>query len=148
VTIRPEPDEAAQLLAAQLDDLARYRHVVEAQRAVLRMGDAGLLETFGAEAQGIISGISAREVRLLAIRAAAQPDTHPHPATIAELQEKVTRAKAAASAEALALAYHMESEKRGVARAIRETTAELEQSLSGYSRRTEPGTPVLFDRTG
>lgn len=144
MTIRPESDEAARLLAAQLDALARYRHIVEAQRAVLRMGDAGLLETFASEAEGIIADISAREVRLLAIRAAAQP----LPATIADLQARVARAKVAASAEALALAYHMESEKAGVAAALRQTNAELGEMLSGYSRRSDPGSPALFDRTG
>ncbi len=148
MTFGSNPDQAAKLLAAQLDDLARYRHIVEAQRAVLRMGDAGLLETFAKEAEGIISGISARETQLVAIRAAAQPGAGVQLLSITALQDQVLRAKAAASAEALALASHMEGEKRGVAKAIRQTTAELEALLSGYSRRTEPGSPVLFDRTG
>jgi hypothetical protein len=103
---QPSGDDAAALLAAQIADLARYRHIVEAQRAVLRMEDAGLLEIFTAEAEGIFADISAREVQLLSIRAAVQsgpaalrPDQRAV-SLFAELERE--RALAAAAAQNLA----------------------------------------------
>lgn len=143
-----DPREAADLLAAQIADLARYRHVVEAQRAVLRMGEAGLLEIFAAEAEGIISDLSAREVQLLAIRAAAQSDPHPPSPSLTALRAQVEAERIDASAAALELARQMEDEARSVARRLEETSRELEHLLGGYARRTDGGGPVLLDRTG
>lgn len=142
----PRPD-AAQLLAAQLADLVRYRHVVEAQRAVLRMGDAGLLDVFSREAEGIADGISNREAQLLAVRAAAQP-APTAPDSLGPLYVEVERGRLQAIAAANALAHDMQQEISGVSQALRETTEELDRLVSGYARRGEPGSPVLLDRTG
>ncbi|MEO5800787.1 MAG: hypothetical protein ABIZ70_01770 [Gemmatimonadales bacterium] len=143
-----DPTEMATLLAAQIADLARYRHVVEAQHSVLRMGEAGMLEVFAAEADGIISDLSAREVRLLAIRAAAQSDLIPHAPSLAALRAQVETERAGAGAAAAELARQMEIEARSVAKQLEDTHKALDQLLSGYSQRKDDGGPVLLDRTG
>jgi hypothetical protein len=145
-----ETERAAALLAAQLDDLARYRHVVEAQRAVLRMGDAGLLDVFASEAEGIVADISAREVQLLAVRAAAQADAHPHAAghPIADLHAKVERERARAAAAARDLASQMEGEALAIARQIADIGQQLGRSHDAYRGQGDAGGPLMIDRTG
>jgi hypothetical protein len=150
MTAGPDADRAAELLAAQLDDLARYRHIVEAQRAVLRMGDAGLLEVFANEAQGIVADISSREVQLLAIRAAAQGDGDPRPLAhpISDLHTRVERERAMASAAARDLASQMESEATAITRQIGEISRQLDPGNARYRAPSEPGGPLRVDRTG
>jgi hypothetical protein len=145
-----DPERAAALLAAQLDDLARYRHVVEAQRAVLKMGDAGLLDVFASEAEGIVADISAREVQLLAVRAAAQADAHRHPAghPIADLHAKVERERARAAAAARDLASQMEGEAVAIARQIADIGQQLGRTHDAYRGHGEAGSPLMIDRTG
>ena len=141
---------AATLLAAQLDDLARYRHIVEAQRAVLRMGDAGLLEVFAHEADGIVADISARELQLLAIRAAAQsgpphpPEGHP----VAELHARVERERALASAAARDLAAQMGQEAIAIAQEIGEISHQLDRAQGAYRGAGDANSPLIIDRTG
>lgn len=141
-------ENAARLLAGQLDDLARFRHIVEAQRAVLRMGAAGMLEVFSREADGIASDISARENHLLAVRAAAQPPVGEAGQRIAALDAQVAAARAAALADVSALSQDMERQASGIAQSIRSTTAELERLVNGYGRPIVEGRPFLVDRTG
>lgn len=147
VATGPSADRAAELLAAQLADLARYRHIVAAQKAVLRMGDAGLLESFASEAEGIVADISSREVQILAIRAAAQGDGEAratgHP--IADLHAKVERERSLASAAARDLASRMEHEASDIARQIMEIGRQLDPAPGGYRPSGEPGDPLLLD---
>lgn len=143
-----DASEMASLLAAQIADLARYRHVVEAQHAVLRMGEAGMLEVFAAEADGIVSDLSARENRLMAIRAAGQSDPIVHHPSLAALKAAMEAERAGAGAAAIELARVMEIEARSVAQQLEETHRALEQLHTGYSARKEDGGPVLLDRTG
>jgi hypothetical protein len=145
-----DTERAATLLAAQLDDLARYRHVVEAQRAVLRMGDAGLLDVFASEAEGIVADISAREVQLLAVRAAAQSEGTPQPVghPIADLHARVERERALAAAAARNLASQMEGEALAIARQIADIGQQLVRSQDAYRGHGEVGGPLMIDRTG
>lgn len=141
---------AAELLAAQLADLARYRHIVEAQRAVLRMGDAGLLEVFGQEADGIVADISAREVQLLAVRAAAQAEL-PHAASghpVAELHARVERERALASAAARDLAAQMGREAIAIAQEIGDVSQQLDRAQGAYRGAGDASSPLIIDRTG
>ena len=145
-----ESERAATLLAAQLDDLARYRHVVQAQRAVLRMGDAGLLEIFANEADGIVADISAREVQLLAVRAAVQAaPAHMaagHP--VAELHARVERERALASAAARDLAAQMGREAVSIAHEIAEVSGQIDRANGAYRGAGDSAAPVMIDRTG
>lgn len=150
LTTPTESERAAKLLAAQLDDLARFRHVVEAQRAVLRMGDAGLLEVFANEADGIVADISAREVQLLAVRAAVQSApahvTAGHP--VAELHTRVERERALASAAARDLATQMGKEAISIAHEIADITGQLDRASGAYRGAGDSAAPVMIDRTG
>ncbi|MBK9548866.1 MAG: hypothetical protein IPO52_07180 [Gemmatimonadetes bacterium] len=150
LTTPAESERAAQLLAAQLDDLARYRHVVQAQRAVLRMGDAGLLEIFSSEADGIVADISAREVQLLAVRAAVQAApphvTAGHP--VAELHARVERERALASAAARDLAAQMGREAVSIAHEIAEVSGQIDRANGAYRGAGDSAAPVMIDRTG
>jgi|CXWL01.1.fsa_nt_gi hypothetical protein len=145
-----ETATAATLLAAQLDDLARYRHVVEAQRAVLRMGDAGLLEVFAQEADGLVADISAREVQLLAVRAAAQPAVShgaaAHP--VAELHARVERERARAAAAARDLAALMGREAVAIAHEIADLSLQMDRAQGAYRGGGDGSSPLLIDRTG
>lgn len=146
----PDTARAAELLAAQLDDLARYRHVVEAQRAVLRMGDAGLLDVFGREADGLVADISAREVQLLAVRAAAQSTLPPgapgHP--VAELHARVERERSRAAAAARDLAAQMGREAVAIAQEIGDVTHQLDRAQGAYRGGGDASSPLMIDRTG
>jgi len=143
-------DEAAELLAAQIAALARYRHVVEAQRAVLRMEDAGLLEVFTAEADGIFADISAREVQLMSIRAACQtgaiavkPDHR-----LAELHVELDRERARAAAATQNLVGQVQGEAGRVATEIRSASEQLNALVRGYGRTWDHQAPSLIDRRG
>ncbi len=143
---REEAAEAERLLAAQLDDLVRYRQILEAQRAVLRLKDAGLLDAFSREADDLVADISARDVRLLAIRKAAALVERPdHRA----LRNRIETERFAADQSARLLADQIATETGRVARAIAETSHELDGVLHGYARRPESGpTDPLFERRG
>ncbi|HRP08305.1 MAG TPA: hypothetical protein PLL69_07445 [Gemmatimonadales bacterium] len=140
---------AEALLQQQLDDLIRFRDVVEAQRAVLRMADRALLERFAREAEELAATVAGREVRLLTIRRSIQQrDAGREPASIRTLAAQVDRARQTASAEASALARLMESEARELARELEATSRQLAQVLGGYSRQAAPGQPLLINRRG
>lgn len=138
---------AEALLRAQLDDLTRFRHVIEAQRAVMRMEDAGLLDTFSREAEGLAATVAAREVRLLAIRRAVQQkEGGREPAAISSLAAQVDRARTLASGEASTLARQMEGQAHHIARELEATSRQLGQVLGGYTRQAAPGQPLLINR--
>ncbi|HEX3928982.1 MAG TPA: hypothetical protein VHW65_13375 [Gemmatimonadales bacterium] len=148
---RPPAAEAADLLAGQLADLARYRQVIEAQRAVLRMEDAGLIEIFASEAAGIVADISAREVRLLAIRATAATMGQPEPESsrpLAELRAKVAREQAEAGAAALDLARTTERDSTRIAAQIRVASQQLGVLMRGYGNGPGAAPPSVIDRRG
>jgi hypothetical protein len=143
-------DEAATLLGAQIAALARFRHVVEAQRAVLRMEDAGLLEVFTAEADGIFADISAREVQLMSMRAAcqhanasAERDTRldEHPAAL-------DRERSRAATAAQHLVGQMQGEAGRVATEIKSASEQLDTLLRGYGRNWSSPTRSMIDRRG
>lgn len=143
-------DEAAALLAAQIADLARFRHVVEAQRAVLRMEDAGLLEVFTAEADGIFADISAREVQLMSVRAACQSggvaarrDTR-----LTQLHADLERERSRAAAAAQNLVGQMQGEAGRVAGEIKAASEQLDALVRGYGRNWSSPTASLIDRRG
>ncbi len=138
---------AQELLQAQLADLTRFRHVVEAQRAVLRMADAGLLDSFSREAEDLAATVAAREVRLLAIRRAIQrSDGGREPAVLQSLAGQVDRIRSLASSEASQLAAQMTGNAAAVARELEATSRQLGQVLGGYSRQSAPGEPLLVNR--
>lgn len=144
------PDEAAKLLATQIAALARYRHVVEAQRAVLRMEDAGLLEVFAAEANGIFADISAREVQLMSIRAAAQtggplaaPDHR-----LADLHAELDRERARAAAATQNLVGRMAGEAGRIATEIKSASEELDTLVRGYGKGWGTAAPQRIDLRG
>ncbi|HEY4100153.1 MAG TPA: hypothetical protein VGM20_04665 [Gemmatimonadales bacterium] len=147
---QPSADDAAALLAAQIADLARYRHIVEAQRAVLRMEDAGLLEIFTAEAEGVFADISAREVQLLSIRAAVQSDTAtPRPDQHAvSLFAELERERAMAAAAAQNLAEQMTGEAGRVTVEMKRASEQLNAIVRGYGSRWGAPGPTLIDRRG
>ncbi len=143
---RDEAAEAERLLAAQLDDLVRYRQILEAQRAVLRLKDAGLLDAFSREADDLVAGISARDVRLMAVRdAAAQLDRPDHRA----MRNRVESERLAADQSARLLADQITVDTGHIARAIVETSQELDGLLHGYNRHPGQG-PLdpVFERRG
>jgi hypothetical protein len=143
----PDTASAEELLRAQLEDLTRFRHVVEAQRAVLRMADAGLLDAFSREAEELAAGVASREVRLLAIRRAMQQgDDGREPAAVRSLAAQVDRARALAAAEANTLAAAMQGASAETARELEATSRQLGQVLGGYSRQVAPGQPLLINR--
>jgi hypothetical protein len=138
---------AEALLKAQLDDLTRFRDVIEAQRAVVRMENAGLLDSFSREAEDLAATVAAREVRLLAIRRAAQQHGDGRePAAVTSLAAQVDRARALASGEASELARQMEGQAREIAHELEATSRQLGQVLGGYSRQSGPGQPLLINR--
>jgi len=143
-------DEASELLAAQIAALARYRHVVEAQRAVLRMEDAGLLEVFSAEAGGIFADISAREVQLMSLRAACQAREAAAPPDhrLAELHAELERERARTAAAAKNLAGQIPGEAGRVASEIRSASEQLDGLVRGYGRTWNSQEPSLIDRRG
>lgn len=135
------------LLQEQLRDLSRFRHVVEAQRAAVRMADISLLDGFSREAEGLAATVASREVRLLAIRRAIQtgPDGR-EPADLRSLAAQIDRVRTLAAAEAQALATQMQTGAAHVARELEATSRQLGQVLGGYSRQTGPGQPLLVNR--
>ena len=143
-------DEAATLLAAQLADLARYRHILEAQRAVLRMADAGLLDRFTSQAHALISGIAARDDQLLSIRAAAQMSAArgPRAARLADLYAQVQRERAIAGNQAQILADEITRGTPAVANAIMQSGRELEVVFRGYGSVAHVSAPSMIDRRG
>lgn len=143
------PDVAAAelLLQEQLDDLTRFRQVVEAQRAVMRMADAGLLDAFSREAEELAATVASREVRLLAIRRAIQQaSAGREPATVRSLAAQVDRARTLAASEASTLASAMTQDAAAAAQELEATSRQLGQVLGGYSRQTAPGQPLLINR--
>lgn len=143
----PDLSVAQEMLQAQLADLTRFRHVVEAQRAVLRMADAGLLDSFSREAEDLAATVAAREVRLLAVRRAIQQGADGRePASLRSLVGQVDRIRALASAEASQLASQMQGDAAAVARELEATSRQLGQVLGGYSRQVAPGQPLLINR--
>jgi hypothetical protein len=143
-------DEAATLLAAQLADLARYRHILEAQRAVLRMADAGLLDRFTSQANALISDISARDGQLLSVRAAAQMSAArgPRAARLADLHAQVQRERAIAGNQAQILADEITRGTPVVANAIMQSGRELEVVFRGYGSVSQVSAPTMIDRRG
>lgn len=143
-------DEAAEILAAQIAALARFRHVVEAQRAVLRMEDAGLLEVFTAEADGIFADISAREVQLMSMRAACQGegDTARRDTRLVELHAQLDRERARAAAAAQHLVGQMQGEAGRVATEIKSASEQLSALMRGYGRSWNSPSASLIDRRG
>ena len=143
-------DEAAELLAAQIAALARYRHVVEAQRSVLRMEDAGLLEVFTAEVDGIFADISAREVQLMSMRAACQgagPAVQPDH-RLAELYAELDRERSRAAAVAQSVVGSMQGEAGRVATEIKAASEQLDTLVRGYGRAWNSPQPSRIDRRG
>ena len=142
-------EEAAALLGKQIAALARYRHIVEAQRAVLRMEDAGLLEVFAAEANGIFADISAREVQLLSIRAAVQPNGGASKdRRLAALHEQLVLERARAASAAENLAEQISSDVGRVATEIKATSQALNAQVNGYGRGPAPTGATRIDRVG
>lgn len=135
------------LLQEQLRDLSRFRHLVEAQRAAVRMAESDLLEGFSREAGEIAGTVAAREVRLLAIRRAVQtgPDGR-EPAELRSLASQVDRVRTLAAQEAQALATQMQIDAAHVAQDLEATSRQLGQVLGGYSRQSAPGQPLLVNR--
>ena len=141
----PTPDDGPEsVLTAQLAALARYCHLVEAQRAVLRLGDAGMLDTFSREAEGVVADITAREVQIVAIRAAVAQDMS---SNTVDLLTRADFARTEAATAARELAREMEKEAVRIGQALRETSGELDRLIGNYGRRPD-GKPVLIDRTG
>lgn len=149
MTGHPEQDSGT-LLAAQLAALARYRDILDAQRAVLRMSDAGLLDRFTSEANAIIADITARDAQLQSVRAVAQDAAAkgPHAMRLAELRHQVRFERARASAEAATLAQEMAQAAPAIAAAIRKSGDDLATMVRGYSTATPHGLPTLIDRRG
>lgn len=134
-------------MQAQLDDLTRFRDVVEAQRAVLRLADTALLERFSHEAEELAATVAGREVRLLALRRAIQSaDAGREPPSVRSLAAQVDRARTIATSEASALARAMEGDAKELARELEATSRQLGQVLGGYSRQVAPGQPLLINR--
>lgn len=140
----PADDAPDAVLTAQLAALARYCHLVEAQRAVLRLGDAGMLDVFSREAEGVVADITAREVQIVAIRAAAEQDSSRR---TSDLLARADYARTEAATAARELAREMEKEAVRIAEALRHTSGELDRLIGGYGRRPDGG-PILLDRTG
>lgn len=145
----PDVEDAEALLRAQLADLARFRHVIEAQRAVLRMEDAGLLGAFARETTDIADAVAARDMILMALRSAAQHDkaAAPHHWDPA-LESEVQRARQVASADSLTLARQMESAAHDISRDLEGVGRRLESMMGHQYRRDVPGQPMIVDRMG
>ncbi|HEY4321466.1 MAG TPA: hypothetical protein VGM77_09845 [Gemmatimonadales bacterium] len=145
-----EKEDAAALLAAQLADLARYRHILEAQRAVVRMADAGLLDRFTSQARALVADISVRDDQLLSFRVAAQTAaaTGPRAARLADLHAEVQRERALAGTEAQTLAAEIGRATQGVAEQIQRSGRALETVFGGYGSGSRVSVPSLFDRRG
>ncbi|MBL0178825.1 MAG: hypothetical protein IPP98_06815 [Gemmatimonadetes bacterium] len=133
----------------------RYRHVVQAQRAVLRMGDAGLLGIFASEADGIIADISGpRSPVASRLQAAVQaaPAAHVaagHPVHGRAALPGSRREQALASAAAWDLAAQMGREAVWIAHEIADVTGQLDRtSSSAYQGAGDSAAPVMIDRTG
>lgn len=138
---------AETLLQAQLDDLIRFRDVVEAQRAVLASADARLLEQFAKEAEELAATVAGREVRLLTLRRTIQTSgAGREPDSLRSLAAQVDRARHRASTEASDLARLMAADAKELARELEATSRQLAQVLGGYSRQAAPGQPLLVNR--
>lgn len=142
-------DDAEALLRAQLADLARFRHVIEAQRAVLRMEDAGLLGAFARETSDLAEAVAARDMILMALRSAAQPNqAGPHHRWDPTLESEVERARKVASQDSLSLARQMESAAHDISRDLEGVGRRLESMVGRQYRRDVPGQPMIVDRIG
>jgi hypothetical protein len=147
--MHPEPENAEALLRAQLADLARFRHVIEAQRAVLRMEDAGLLGAFARETTDIADAVMARDMILMSLRSAAQRDpVAASPRWDPALESEVHRARTRASEDSLALARQMEASAHDISRDLEGVGRRLEQMVGPRSTRDLPGQPLIVDRIG
>ncbi|MCL4866208.1 MAG: hypothetical protein KJZ47_09965 [Gemmatimonadales bacterium] len=139
-------EDAEALLRAQLADLARFRHVIEAQRAVLRMEDAGLLGAFARETTDIADAVAARDMILMALRSAAQRDpATPRPRWNPALETEVQRARKVASEDSLSLARQMEASAHDISEGV---GRRLESMVGQQFRRDVPGQPMIVDRRG
>lgn len=147
MSIPHEPEDPAALLRAQLEDLARFRHVVEAQRAVLRMEDARLLRPFAREASAIADTVLARDAVLLALRSAARQDPAIGRKWAPSLETEVQQARIRASAESLALAREMEQTAQDIARDLEGVGRRMDEVVGRHFGRDIPGQPVIVDRT-
>lgn len=142
-------EDAEALLRAQLADLARFRHVIEAQRAVLRMEDAGLLGAFARETTDIADAVAARDMILTALRSAAQPDpAAPRPRWDPALESEVQRARKVASEDSLSLARQMEASAHDISKDLEGVGRRLESMVGQQFRRDIPGQPMIVDRRG
>lgn len=142
-------EDAEALLRAQLADLARFRHVIEAQRAVLRMEDAGLLGAFARETTEIADAVAARDMILTALRSAAQPDPSAlRPRWDPALESEVLRARKAASEDSLSLARQMETAAHDISKDLEGVGRRLEAMVGQQFRRDIPGQPMIVDRRG
>jgi len=142
-------EDAEALLRAQLADLARFRHVIEAQRAVLRMEDAGLLGAFARETTDIADAVAARDMILMALRSAAQPSkAAPGRHWDATLESEVERARKVASEDSLLLARQMEAAAHGISKELAGVRRRLAPMVGPQFRRDVPGQPMIVDRRG
>ncbi len=142
-------EDAEALLRAQLADLARFRHVIEAQRAVLRMEDAGLLGAFARETTDIADAVAARDMILMALRSAAQRDpATPRPRWNPALETEVQRARKVASEDSLSLARQMEASAHDISKDLEGVGRRLESMVGQQFRRDVPGQPMIVDRRG
>ncbi|MDZ4674585.1 MAG: hypothetical protein SGI84_09025 [Gemmatimonadota bacterium] len=142
-------EDAEALLRAQLADLARFRHVIEAQRAVLRMEDAGLLGAFARETTDIADAVAARDMILMSLRSAAQREQVAvqhlwDPA----LESEVHKARKVASDDSLSLARQMESAAHDISKDLEGVGRRLESMVGQQYRRELPGQPLIVDRMG
>lgn len=134
-------------MAAQLDDVLRYGRILEAQQAVLRMEDVGLLDSFSQEADRLVGDITIRNQLLDAYRT-ANPGALEQP-SLKQLHHQVEHELNRAGRNASALASQMEAQASRLADQVKEASRELGEVLQGYGRKGEVvPSPAHFDRTG
>ncbi len=148
--MRPErvaPAELGALIETQIADLERYRQVVEAQDAVLRMPDASLLGAFTDEADEIVTGVITREHQIRRLRARLARDGSPE--WLEELEDAMQLARRQAASAAARQALRIKSEAAALSRRLASVEAEMRHLAGGYQpARPAVSNPVLLDRVG
>jgi hypothetical protein len=137
-------EEIRVLLRAQAEDLARLRHLIDAQAAILGMEEFSLLDQMGREADQLVTGITRRDGELA--RAGVTAANGP-----ADLVRQVEAAAERARRAIERLTRRMETGRAEHRARLAEVEREWELLAGGYSFQ-RPGSPApapsLIDRVG